>query len=56
MKKMFGRKITELSKGELISLVYNNLDISTVDNDVECAVCGENDKAKFYYICEECNK
>lgn len=49
--------ITELSKTELLHFIYYNVEnFSITHSIVECAACGNNNKADFYYICDECNE
>lgn len=51
------KKITELTKEELISLLYNNFSIVNVHEEVcECAACGDTGAAQFFYVCDNCNK
>ena len=48
------KNFTELTKDELITLIYNNSNIG-YNSTVGCAVCGSV-KADFYYECENCQK
>ncbi len=51
------KKIVELDKEELIGFIYNNLPTLNIwAKYIECAVCGKTDKAKYYYICTDCNE
>jgi len=48
------KRVQELTKEELYSLILNNLNIK-VTTKIECALCG-NDNVKYYYICKDCQK
>ena len=49
------KKIKELSKAELErAFTHQFQDVCFFDGQFECAVCGETEKALFYYICDEC--
>jgi hypothetical protein len=50
------KKLHDLSKQELISLILNVLQIGVAEESIECAGCGKTSKAKFYYVCDECSK
>ena len=55
------RAIKELSKDELISLIYNIHDYpengyNVSDPLAECASCGNTGKAEYYFICDRCNE
>ena len=56
------KAIRDLSKDELISIIYNNCkdysgnDINTFDELAQCAQCGTVKNAKYSYICDECEK
>ncbi len=42
---------------ELVSLICNHdKDMSQFDEIIECGGCGNIDKAKYYYLCDECNE
>ena len=49
------KKIKDLTKEELLSLIYTSLDVND-EEYIECACCGDTSKAKYYYICEYCEK
>jgi hypothetical protein len=51
------KSIRELSKDELISLIYHLPpgDIDTFSQDVECAICGSG-KSKYIYVCDSCDR
>jgi hypothetical protein len=50
--------IKDLTKDELISLLYNNFDVNIFEESAECVGCcvdKENYKnAKYHYICDSC--
>ena len=50
------KQLKELSKQELLGLIYNNLFSTKTDgSDIcECACCGQTSNAKYYYECDEC--
>lgn len=51
------KKIIELTKEEIISFVLNKLPTIDLNEEcLECASCGETDKAKYYYICDDCEE
>ena len=51
------KKLDELEREELISLIYNALPMIRINEEcLECAVCGKTDKAQYYYICSDCSK
>ena len=50
------KAISELSKTELINLIYNTWKDTDVDEfSAECATCGTNPNAKYCYICDICD-
>lgn len=49
------KKITELTKNELINFIYNNIENFSINSNLSCSACGYPD-ADWYYICDECNK
>lgn len=50
------KAMNDLSKNELISLLYNNFDVDTNEEVCECAACGQEPNAKFGYICDRCEE
>ena len=46
----------EMTKEELVSFVYNNLNVDITEKIFECASCGDEPNAKFYYVCDKCNE
>ncbi len=51
------KKITELEKEELVSLILNAIPKLGIGEEcLECAVCGKTAKARYYYICNNCNE
>lgn len=54
--KKLMKKLEELSKQELISLIRHQLaDVDWYKETLVCAMCGQQ-KAKFHYECDACNK
>jgi hypothetical protein len=51
---MIEKKIYDLTKSELIHLIYNNFNIS-IDASFDCVTCG-GIEADWYYICDECEQ
>ena len=54
-------KINELSKDELLCLIYNNIpDTIPVNHSCYCGSCGKgldiNNQIQKVYICDNCNK
>lgn len=49
------RKLSDLTKNELLSILYNDYDLH---NGIicECAACGEDDKAQIYFVCDNCQE
>jgi hypothetical protein len=52
------RMLNELSKDELLSLIYNNLEGCRVNHTCLCASCGEEEvKGDLIgFVCDECEK
>ncbi len=50
------KNFQNLTKDELISLLYNNFNFSVIEENLECAGCGLTPDAKYYYICDRCNE
>ena len=48
------KNIRDLSKSELLNFIYNEISNIEFNQQMECATCGKNNKAKFYYICDKC--
>jgi hypothetical protein len=49
------KEMKELSKDELLNLLYNEFNVSTQEQ-CECAACGKTKFADYYYICDTCNR
>lgn len=49
------KKINELSKTELMSFIYNNIENFRLDSTFECVVCGKYSDADWGYICDNCD-
>jgi len=50
------RPINDLTKSELLNLIYQNLP-STTDHPCMCAACGDGENKNGYsFICDACNK
>ncbi len=49
------KKIEELSTTELLNILYNSFEVE-VGIEVECAGCGNTDKARIYYVCDNCSE
>lgn len=56
------KAIKDMSREELIGLIYNNFEKGTVnifDKEACCVMCGTKEealKAKWFYICDKCNE
>lgn len=50
------KKLSELSKTELLHLILNRLEIGIDESCIECAGCGITAKAKLYYVCDVCQE
>ena len=50
------RTLEDLSKSELLSFIYNNMNVPTLATIVSCANCGDYIENAKYYICDECEK
>ena len=48
------KKIADLSRNELLSFVYQNIDNICKNDAISCAICGNFD-AEWFYICDDCN-
>ena len=48
-------KIKDLSKTELLSFIYNNMNID-LNTEVECAACGTSPDFDYYYGCDKCSE
>ena len=48
-------KIKDLSKTELLSFIYNNMDID-LSTEVGCAACGSSPDFEYYYGCDKCSE
>lgn len=48
------KNFTQLTKDELVSLVYNNFNVG-YNTTLECACCGHVG-AQYYYQCQECQE
>ncbi len=50
------RCLNELSKQELIGLITHlHQDMDMKEKNIDCPVCADDDKAKYWTICDRCN-
>jgi len=55
---MARKSLKELSKNELLEFIINYGDgsIDIFSEEADCVACGKDDKAKYWYLCDECSE
>lgn len=50
------KALDDLSREELVNVLYNSFGADVYAKTAECASCGDSKDAKYYYICDNCEK
>lgn len=51
------RRLRDLSREELLSYIYNTYKDTDISTELaECAACGSNKDARYFFVCDHCNE